>query len=96
MTSPVPDELQREKERRPLAFAMGSPRQTGEPCPRCGPGPSVELFETSLRKFYQCLVCRRPFGYARATDGRTPDGRDRPRPLVPGGRDAALQKTPAP
>jgi hypothetical protein len=60
-----PDELRSETVRRRVAFAMGPPRPTGDPCPRCGPGPSTALFETSLRTFYECLICRRPFGSAR-------------------------------
>jgi hypothetical protein len=73
-TSEGPDELQAETARRRVTFAMGPPRQTGEPCPRCGPSPSIALFETSQRTFYQCLQCRRPFGYARPTGESTSGG----------------------
>jgi hypothetical protein len=66
------DELRSETAGRRGTFTVGPARQTGEPCPRCGPSPSVALFETSLRTFYQCLLCRRPFGYAR------PGGQARP------------------
>jgi hypothetical protein len=69
MTMPAHDAFKSDIRCRQVDVAILPPRHVGEPCPRCGPSPSLVLFETSFRTFYQCQRCQRPFGCARSSAG---------------------------